>query len=227
MTEPIQLTATAATHPIPPMTFVVPDGFHALPVDSSGTERAAAMAEFVRGVYPGGDDALWQSTAPFYELVTEAMASVGLAYSAFGIFALGTDGVAHCSLSVAAYTSDHNDPDTAAQGILAVLASDATNDARWLDLPCGPSVASITVRELTLSPTVTTNGKQTTLHTGQIQVHIPFPEGLHTAVFTLDTASIDHWDEFCNMMTAILQTVSFPVSADEPAADRQISDISV
>ncbi|MEU0966554.1 hypothetical protein ABZ357_14500 [Streptomyces sp. NPDC005917] len=215
MTEPIQLTATAAEENIPPMSFVVPDGFHALPVGIPDDERASATAEFVRGVYPGGDDVLWQSTAPFYELVAEAMATAGLAYSAFGLFSLDSGGVAHCSLSVAAYLTDHPDPDIAAQGILAVLTSEATNDARWLDLPCGPSVVSITVRELTLNPEVTASGEQTTLHTGQIQVHIPFPKGSYTAVFTLDTAAIDYWDEFCNMMTAVLQTVSFPDAAEE------------
>ncbi|MGW7241676.1 hypothetical protein [Streptomyces sp. NPDC054804] len=215
MTNPTQLTVTAAEQHIPPMTFVAPDGFHALPVDISGEERTGAVTGFVRDLYPGGDDVLWQSTAPFYELVTEAMASAGLAYSAFGIFALGADGVAHCSFSIAAYASDQPDPDTAAQGILAILSSDATNDARWLDLPCGPSVVSITVRELTLSPEVTATGEQTTLHTGQIQVHIPFPKDPYTAVLTLDTAALDHWDEFCNMMTAILQTVSFTNPADD------------
>ncbi|MER6460812.1 hypothetical protein ABT278_10115 [Streptomyces sp. NPDC001228] len=215
MTEPILLETATAEQPVPPMTFVVPEGFHALPVGIPDEERAAAMAEFVRGVYPGGDDVLWQSAAPFYGLIAEAMAVAGLAYSAFGLFSLDSGGVAHCALSVAAYVTDHPAPDIAAQGILAILSSDATNDARWLDLPCGPSVVNITVREISLNPEVTASGERTTLHTGQIQVHVPFPSGRHTAVFTLDTAAIDYWGEFCNMVTAVLQTVSFP-EATEP-----------
>ncbi|MEW2305776.1 hypothetical protein AB0958_38450 [Streptomyces sp. NPDC006655] len=122
--------------------------------------------EFVRGLYPGGDDTLWQSAAPFYELVTEAMANAGLAFSGFGLFALDTGGVAHCSFTVAAYASDHSDPDVAAQGILATLASDPMNDARWLDLPCGPAVSRISLRELTLSADMTATCEQAKLLTG-------------------------------------------------------------
>ena len=227
MTDPIQLTATADTQVIPPMTFVVPqDGFHALPMDASAEERATATEEFVRDLYPGGDGVLWQSTAPFYALVAEAMATAGLAYSAFGIFALDSGGVAHCSFTVAAYASDHTDPDIAAQGILAALGSDPLNDARWLDLPCGPAVASITLRELTLSPEITASGDQATLMTGQIQVHVPFPAGQFTAVFTIDTAAMDYWGEFCDMTTAILQTVSFPDLDPDPGPAEARSDAS-
>ncbi|MFJ9565614.1 hypothetical protein ACIRQQ_36945 [Streptomyces fuscichromogenes] len=209
------------------MTFVIPEGVHALPVDVSGEERPAAAMEFVRGLYPGGDDALWQSAAPFYELVTQAMAFGGLAFSGFGLFGLETGGVAHCSFTAAAYASDHSEPDMAAQGILATLASDPTNDARWLDLPCGPAVSCITLRELTLSADITTSGEQVKLLTGQIQVHIPFPTGPFTTVFTLDTAAVDYWGEFCDMMTAVLQTVSFPDPAEEVPADGPLSEASV
>ncbi|MEU9447152.1 hypothetical protein [Streptomyces sp. NPDC048277] len=209
MTEAVRLDAPTDAQIIPPMTFVVPEGIHALPVDVSGAERLDATVEFVRDLYPGGDDALWQSAAPFYASVTEAMASAGLAFSGFGLFALDAGGVAHCSFTVAAYASDHTDPEIAAQGILAILTSDPMNDARWLDLPCGPAVSCITLRELTLSAEMTASGEQTKLLTGQIQIHVPFPTGPFTAVFTIDTAAMDYWGEFCDMTTAILQTVSF------------------
>ncbi|MET7696955.1 hypothetical protein [Streptomyces sp. NPDC005485] len=219
MTDLAQLIATFDARNIPPMSFVMPDGFHALPVDATADERSTATAEFVRGLYPGGDGELWQSAAPFYELVTEAMATAGLAYSAFGLFGLETGGVAHCSFSVAAYESDHADPDIAAHGILAVLAADPFNDARWLDLPCGPAVSSIIMREITLSPDVTATAEREKLLTGQIQIHVPFPTGPYTAVFTIDTAAVDYWGEFCDMTTAILQTVSF--TAARPPTARQ------
>ncbi len=216
MTEISRMDPALPARTIPPMSFVVPDGFHALPVEASAGERAAAAAEFVRGLYPGGDSELWQSTAPYYELVTEAMATAGLAYSAFGLFGLEEEGVAHCSFTVAAYASDHADPDIAAQGILAVLTSDPLNDARRLDLPCGPAVSCVSVRELTLSPEVTADGAEATLTTGQIQIHIPFPTGPYTAVVTVDTAAMEYWGEFCDMTTAVLQTVSFADTDPEP-----------
>ncbi|MFF3488125.1 hypothetical protein ACFYXC_33275 [Streptomyces sp. NPDC002701] len=96
-----------------------------------------------------------------------------------------------------------------AQGILATLAADPLNDAIWIDLPCGPAVSCITVREYDLGPEVTTSGEPTKLVTGQIQVHIPFPTGPFTAIFTLYTASMDQWSEVYTLMTALLQTVSF------------------
>lgn len=209
LAEPTRLDSTRDAQVIPPVSFVVPEGFHALPVDATHEERSAATAAFVRDLYPGGDDTLRHSAAPFYELVTTAMAHAGLAYSAFGLFGIDGGGVAHCSFTVAAYASDHDDPEIAAQGILAALADDPFHDARWLDLPCGPAVSCITVRELTLSPDITSSGEPAQLVTGRIQVHVPFPTGPFTAVFTLDTAALAYWGEFCDMTTAILRTVRF------------------
>jgi hypothetical protein len=84
------------------------------------------------------------------------------------------------------------DSDIAAHGTLAILTSDPLNDARWLDLPCGPAVSCITLREVTLPSEVTATNEETKLLTGQIQVHVPFPTGPYTAVFTLYTASMEY-----------------------------------
>lgn len=201
---------------IPPMNFVIPDGIHALPVDASAEERGAAVHDFVRDLYPGGDNTLWESAAPYYEQVTAAMATAGLVFSGLGIFGLDGPGVAHCSLTTAFLESGHRDPDTAAQGTLATLSSDPLNDARWLDLPCGPAVSCVTLRELPLDveppPPAEERPK---LITGQIQVHIPFPTGPYMAVFTLNTASMEYWGEFCDMIMAVLQTVSFADAGPE------------
>ncbi|MBT2394384.1 hypothetical protein J7E87_34550 [Streptomyces sp. ISL-1] len=123
----------------------------------------------------------------------------------------GTDGVAQCAFTVAAVPTDQAgaDTDVVAQGILAILSRDPHNDARWLDLPCGPAVSCITLSEYKLSAEVTESGEAMDLLTGQIQVHVPFPTGPFTAIFTLYTASTDYWVEFCDMTAAILQTVSF------------------
>jgi hypothetical protein len=126
-----------------------------------------------------------------------------------GLFSTDEGGVVQCAFTVAAVRTDQSDPDTAAQGILAVLGSDRLNDARWLDLPCGPAVSCITLREFTLSPEVTVTGEVTKLFTGQIQVHVPFATGPYTAVFTLHTASVEYWGEFCDITMAVLRTVAF------------------
>ncbi|MWA12842.1 hypothetical protein [Streptomyces sp. BA2] len=140
----------------------------------------------------------------------------------------GAGGVAQCAFTVAAVPTDQaaGDTDIAAQGILAALSREPHNDARWLDLPCGPAVSCITLTKYKLSPQVTATGEPMDLLTGQIQVHVPFPTGPFTAVFTLHTASTDYWTEFCDIMAAILQTVSFeeppgghPASGSADAAD--------
>ncbi|WP_258054864.1 hypothetical protein [Streptomyces sp. Ru71] len=112
--------------------------------------------------------------------------------------------------------TDQDDPDVVAQGVLAALSGDPRNDARWLDLPCGPAVSCVRVNELTLHPEITGTGEPVELLTGQIQVHVPFPTGPYTALFTLDTAAMDYWGEFCEMTAAILRTLSFEEPADEP-----------
>lgn len=142
------------------------------------------------------------------------MADEGVSYSAVGLFSTVGNGVAQCALTVAAVRTDQTDPDIAAHGTLAVLSTDPLNDARWLDLPCGPAVSCVTLREFTLRPEVTSTGEEAKLLTGQIQVHVPFPTGPYTAILTLYTASTEYWGEFCDMIAAILQTVSFAEPED-------------
>jgi hypothetical protein len=205
---------------VPPFSFVAPNGFHPLPIAPSPEERATRSRQFVRDLYSRGDNAIWEPAAPFYAALAEYMAESGFDYSAMGLFSRDDGGVAPCALTVATLKTDQTDPDIAAQGILAALSGNPYNDVRWLDLPCGPAVSCVRLNEIAIQPEVTSSGKQVELLTGQIQVHIPFPTGPYTTVFTLDTAATDYWAEFCNMMAAILQTVSFtdPVEAasEEP-----------
>jgi hypothetical protein len=202
---------------IPPLTFDVPESFHALPIAVTPEERAVLAARFVRELYPNGDENLWTPAAPYYAALGETMGARGLAYSAMGLFSID-EGIAHCSFTVAATDSGHPSVEVAANGIREILVRDDSNDARWIDLPCGPAVSCVTLREITISAELTAGGEEAKLRMGQIQVYVPFPTGPYTAVFTLDTAAVDYWGEFSEMMMAILRTVSFTGPDDETAA---------
>ncbi|NDZ77581.1 hypothetical protein G3I19_03385 [Streptomyces sp. SID10853] len=206
---------------VPPFSFIAPLGLHSLPIAPTPEERAALSHQFVRELYSGGDESIWEPAAPYYSAIAEYMGDSGLAYSAMGLFSTEEGNVAQCSFTVAAVETDQSDPDVAATGTLAILSTDPHNDARWLDLPCGPAVTCVRMHEVTLSPEVTASGEETKLMTGQIQVYIPFPTGPYTAVFTLDTASVDYWGEFCDMVAAILQTISF--APPEESAQSEVS----
>jgi hypothetical protein len=201
---------------VPPLYFVVPESFHALPIAATPEERAALAEEFVRDLYPEGSDELWTPAAPYYATLGEAMGNQGLAYSAMGLFSID-EGIAHCSFTVAAIASDHPSPEVAALGIREILVREETNDARWLDLPCGPAVSCVTLREYVIGAELTAGGEEVRLKMGQVQVYVPFPTGPYTAVFTLDTAAINYWGEFSGMTMAILRSVSF--TAPEGEAD--------
>jgi hypothetical protein len=267
MTPPTKATsplppAPASQEP-PPIWFLAPEGFFALPLAATPEERAELSHSFVRELYSRGDENIWEPAAPYYAAMAEMMAGTGVSYSAMGLFSTadedggdggdggdgrvvtqtdgtqrddgtqggqvvrheGADGVAQCALTVAAVPTDQDDTDTdvVAQGILAILSGDEHNDARWLDLPCGPAVSCVTLREYGIRPELTQTGEQVDLLTGQIQVHVPFPTGPFTAVFTLHTASMDYWTEFCDLMVAVLQTVSFtdPTEGAEDAEDAE------
>ncbi|WP_328845789.1 hypothetical protein [Streptomyces sp. NBC_00258] len=230
MTPPTETTSPLPTAPAsqepPPIWFLAPEGFFALPLAATPEERAELSQSFVRELYSRGDENIWEPAAPYYAAMAEMMTGTGVSYSAVGLFSTageseerdgetvrheGADGVAQCALTVAAVPTDQDDADTdvVAQGILAILSGDEYNDARWLDLPCGPAVSCVTMREYKIRPELTETGEQVDLLTGQIQVHVPFPTGPFTAVFTLHTASMDYWAEFCDLMVAVLQTVSF------------------
>ncbi|MDO0926326.1 hypothetical protein QQY24_13160 [Streptomyces sp. TG1A-8] len=203
------LAVEVAPGVVPPFSFIAPNGLHALPVASSPQERAGLSREFVRELYSRGDETLWEPAATYYAALAEYMAESGFAYSALGLFARDEGGVVQCALTVAVVETDQTDPEVAAQGILAALSTNPHNDARWLDLPCGPAVSCVRVNEVTVQPELTVSGDQVELLTGQIQVHVPFPTGPYTVVLTLGTAAMDYWAEFCNMMYAVLRTVSF------------------
>ncbi|MFJ8085068.1 hypothetical protein ACIQ6Y_31175 [Streptomyces sp. NPDC096205] len=226
MTVAANLYVSPADENLPPLWFLTPEGFFALPLAATPEERAERARSFVRELYSRGDEEIWQPAAPYYEAIAELMADTGVAYAAIGLFSTAepdastqeeivrhepSEGVAHCALTVAVVATDQAtaDTDVVAQGILATLSNDPYNDAIWLDLPCGPAVSCITMREYSLGPDITANGEAAKLLTGQVQVHVPFPTGPFTAVFTLYTASLDHWTELYRALTAILQTVSF------------------
>lgn len=243
------LPAASSSEEPPPIWFLTPEGFFALPLAPTPEERTDRAHSFVRGLYSRGDENIWEPAAPYYAALAEMMAGTGVSYAAMGLFstadaadAAGTtedanaeaetataaryelsNGAAQCAFTVAAVPTDQPQPpagtasgtDMVTQGILAILSSDPYNDARWLDLPCGPAVSCVTLREYKLNPEVTADGEPKELLTGQIQVHVPFPTGPFTAVFTLHTASMDYWTEFCDLMAAVLRTVSF-TEPDEP-----------
>ncbi|MGW3913692.1 hypothetical protein ACWEBX_19545 [Streptomyces sp. NPDC005070] len=218
-TNTVPPASTDGTSNIPPIWFTVPDGFFALPVAPTPEERGALAHSFVRELYSQGDESLWTPAAPYYAAIAEYMADEGVSYAATGLFSTEESGVAQCAFTVAAVETDQTDPDIAAHGTLAILAADPLNDARWLDLPCGPAVSCVTLRELTLQPDVTATGEETKLLTGQIQVHVPFSSGPYTAIFTLYTASTEYWAEFCDLLVAVMRTVSFVDPAEDTGAD--------
>ncbi|MFE9249977.1 hypothetical protein [Streptomyces sp. NPDC007088] len=227
-TTPLPPPTDLPTDPdVPPLYFSVPDGFFALPVAASSQERASRAELFVRELYTRGSPELWEPAAPYYEGLARFLASDGVSYAALGLFAIGPedeqpgpggpDGrrVAQCALTVAAVRTDHEDPEIAAQGIRAALARDPGHDARLLELPCGPAASCVTLREMVIGPESSASGAQERLATGQIQVHIPFPTGPYTAVFTLHTAATEYWGEFSDMFAAVLRGVEFTRAAPE------------
>ena len=217
---------SAADGNVPPLWFLAPEGFFALPIAVTPEERSERALSFVRELYSRGDESIWEPAAPYYAAIAELMGDTGVSYAAMGLFSTAeesdapagqvirhepAEGIAQCALTVAIAPTNHagTDTDVVAQGVLATLSSDPFNNAIWLDLPCGPAVSCITLREYDLSSEVTASGEDTKLLTGQIQVHVPFPTGPCTAIFTLYTASMDHWTEIYGLMSAVLQTVSF------------------
>ncbi|MFE1798309.1 hypothetical protein ACFW9L_19395 [Streptomyces sp. NPDC059517] len=195
---------------LPPMAFRVPEGMHAIEVSLDGTERGAAVQRLVRDIYPKGDEPLWDVMGALYSATTEEMLSGGVSFFGIGLYDIGDGGVAHCSLTVAVFESGAADQDVVAQGIFATLNPDPMRDVTWLDLPCGPAVSDISFRKLVIDGAFTKSGKDTDLPMGQIQVHVPFPTGPYTAVFTLDTASVEQWEEFTHAIAGVVGSLEFP-----------------
>ncbi|WP_328495778.1 hypothetical protein OHS59_25860 [Streptomyces sp. NBC_00414] len=195
---------------LPPMTIRLPQGMHAIEVSLDEIERAEAVKRLVRDIYPRGEERLWEATSTLYSATAQEMLSGGVSFFGIGLYDIGDGGVAHCSLTVAVFESGTTDQDIVAQGIFAVQSPDPLRDVTWLDLPCGPAVSVISFRKLIVDSQYTKSGKDEELTMGQIQVHIPFATGPYTAVITLDTASVDQWDEFTHAIAGIVGSLEFP-----------------
>ncbi len=231
-----QLDSTSPTTEPPPIWFLVPEGFFALPIAADPEERADRAHSFVRELYSRGNETVWGPAAPYFTAIAELMENTGLSYAAMGLFSTSeeerdsagnaarhdlSDGAAQCSFTLAAIPTDQSETNTdvVAQGILATLSKDPYNEVEWLDLPCGPAVSCTTWRQFTINKEFSASGETTDLVTAQIQIHVPFPTGPYTAVFTLFTASVDYWAKFVEMMGSILQTISFADSTEALTED--------
>ncbi|MEZ0111978.1 hypothetical protein ABH920_005997 [Catenulispora sp. EB89] len=201
---------------IPPMLFVLPDGFHELPLQPDSADRAAAAEAFARELYPNGDEELWRTNAPAFAAMGEMTAATGVAYAAMGVFDNERGGIATVNLTIAATASDHTDPETAALAIREVLVRDEFNDSRWLNLPSGPAVSRITVTRFPLDPALT-GGAAAELVQGQIQVYVPFPTGPFMAIVTLGTYNMEAWVEVSEMAAVLVQTIEFPRVGEQAA----------
>lgn len=195
---------------VPPMQFEVPANFLAYPLHQDPAERQAAAELFVRELYKNGDEELWRTTAPAIAAMGEMTASAGVAWAGMALFDNEQGGVATCTLTLAATESDHMDPEVAALGLREVLVRDEFNDSRWLNLPCGPAVSRVTVTKFPLDPELAANGEGADLVQGQIQVYVPFPTGPWVAIMTMQSANMEVWTEFSQMMAVIVQTIAFP-----------------
>jgi hypothetical protein len=201
------LGADSAT--LPPMGFRLPTGMHTIEVSLDAEERAAAVTQLVRDIYPLGEEPLWDMMGATYSAMADEMLSNGVSFFGIALYDIGNRGVAHCSLTVAVFESDQTDQEVAAHGTLEILRQDQMRDVRWLDLPCGPAVSAISLRSLVVDGKFTKDGTDQELLMGQIQVHVPFSTGPYTAVFTLDTAAMDQWDDFSRAMADIVRSVDF------------------
>ncbi|WP_327430798.1 hypothetical protein [Streptomyces sp. NBC_01236] len=199
---------------LPPMAFRLPEGMHAVEVSLDANERAEAISRLVRDIYPRGEEPLWDAMGSLYSAMTEEMLASGISFFGIGLYDIGDGGVAHCSLTIAVFESDQTDQDVVAQGIQAVLRRDPLSEVGWLDLPCGPAVSAITFRNLLIDGQYTKSGQDEELNMGQIQIHIPFSTGPYTAVITLDTASVEQWEEFSHAIAGIVGSVEFGVATD-------------
>ncbi|MEV7195330.1 hypothetical protein AB0N81_26520 [Streptomyces sp. NPDC093510] len=208
---------------LPPMTFDLPEGMHAIEISADAEERAEVVRQFVRDVYPQGEEPLREALNALYAETAEGMLAGGVAFFGIGLYEIEGGGVAHCSLTLSVFESGSVDQEVVAQGIRATLGTEPLNDVTWLDLPCGPAVSAISLRRLVIDGRFTRSGTDEELVMGQFQVHIPFGNGPYTAVFTLDTASMEQWEEFTHAVAGIVGTVAFPAVSDGGISDGGIS----
>ncbi|WP_306320448.1 MULTISPECIES: hypothetical protein [unclassified Streptomyces] len=208
----------------PPVAFLVPEGFYDLPISESPEQLMALAEDMVRELYSEGDESLWEPAAAHYAAMGQLMTATGFEYAGLGLFGTAEDdpdsgnrSVAQCSLTIAVHENDQPNAKMAAEGLYRLHREDPFNDVRWMDLPCGPAVVCCTLRGYRIPEDirerVAAQGEQLPddgeMQMGQVQVHVPFAGAPFTLVITLDTGAMGYWNEFCNMVIAILNSITF------------------
>jgi hypothetical protein len=209
-TEAVSPPQPAGAGTVPPMTFSVPEGLHAIPLPLDQAERNSSVASLVREMYPEGDSDLWNAMQAVYGPIADDLVEMGVAFTGIGLYDIGDDQVGHCSLTVGAMECDQQSPEVTALGVRELFGRRPMHEVSWLDLSCGPAVSVITTLKTFIDGGFTSSGEDVEVISGQIQVYVPFPADPYIAVFTMETMAEEHFEEFGVMLSTIVASIAFP-----------------
>ncbi|WP_306323319.1 MULTISPECIES: hypothetical protein [unclassified Streptomyces] len=160
-------------------------------------------------------EAQLDSMAAEYARASATLSAANVFYAATCLVTIDDD-LSSGTLLIARHPLAHRDPETAVIGIGEVMAREHGSDAvRIWDLPCGRAVLVFEQSaSLHIPAELTTNGEDLPVEVAEIQAYVPVPRDAvpgaqDMIVLTFSTPSTDHWEEYCEVVAAVLRSLTF------------------
>jgi hypothetical protein len=215
------------------VTFQVPPFFQEIVpgLDPDRARTAAAARAGSRAAILSEDQL--DGLAAEYARASAALAAANVFYAATCLVTIGGD-LSSGTLLLAREPLTYRDPGTAVAGIGEVMARRHGTDGavRQWDLPCGQAVLVFQQSAaLRIPGELTASGEDFPVEVAQIQAYVPVPhEAVPGAqdmiVATFSTPSTDHWEEYCEVMAALLRSLAFAPEG-EPSSSTPAGGVPV
>ncbi|MFJ2827711.1 hypothetical protein ACIPC1_08900 [Streptomyces sp. NPDC087263] len=204
----LKLSAFVPTHTAPPVLrsddiqvrWVMPEIYHDLPIHQTDDDEAIRLLEeLANKALPGAGEDDKTRFGAVCALGFDDLLAAGAEYAAICVSAVEET---PCTATLFASLVDSPEVDGGVSGAVREISSSlgrlGAGEASRIELPCGPAVSYIGVRESQFTGELTESGESFTFPTSFIRVYVPLPNGT-TLVMEMATPTEAGWDTFSTM----------------------------
>jgi hypothetical protein len=215
VTTNLELLDFISTYPAPPalraddlyVRWVVPEIFHDIPIQEEDDDRAVQLlGELAEKALPGAPQEEQTKLAVMCALSVDGLSAAGAEYAAICVTAVEN---VPCTATLFVSLADGPDTDgvrNTVNKILSSLGGVGVGEISLIELPCGPAVSCIGIREEKLVGELTESGEGFAFPTAYIRVYVPLPNGT-VVVMEMSTPSMDGWDVFSTMFGNVVSSI--------------------
>ncbi|MET9409465.1 hypothetical protein ABZX90_27420 [Streptomyces sp. NPDC002935] len=195
--------------------WIMPDGFFEIPLDAEDLdETAEQLMGLARTAMPEADFDVQLQWAVMCAAHYDSFVEAGVQYAGFVLTEVES---ARCTATVTVSMIDLDaQAGTNPVGFLgSSMRHLGIGQVSEVELPCGPAVCCIGVREGSLDGSLTESGKDETVRTSFIQVQVPLTNWT-VVVLEMGTPTPEGWDVFSSMFAGVVKSLRLFNADGEP-----------